>query len=97
MPSVDKVGRYFPLTIASGVPGDGHILDWLCNQRDWFDQAEKLARSTLGNDYHFEAFDAALLAMPSLAPSSHGSTAIPLASLDEITESNSALMKQLAG
>jgi type VI secretion system protein ImpM len=47
MPSVDKVGRYFPLTMAA-LPETGTPVadDW----SDWLDSAEALGRSALDND-----------------------------------------------
>lgn len=60
MPSVDKVGRYFPLTLAA-LPGDGTPVadDWT----DWLDRAEVLGRLALDEDAPPERL------MPSTCPS----------------------------
>jgi type VI secretion system protein ImpM len=63
MPSVDRVGRHFPLTVA----GDGAApLDQLTQHGQWYALLEELALSTLRDDFVLDAFDAALcaLAMP---------------------------------
>lgn len=50
MPSVDKVGRYFPLTFASSL-GDGvQPFQILEEASDWFDAAELLALSVLDEE-----------------------------------------------
>ena len=50
MPSVDKVGRYFPLTFASSL-GDGvQPFQILEEASDWFDAAESLALSVLDEE-----------------------------------------------
>lgn len=65
MPSVDRVGRYFPLTLAVPLPEGANAFRVLCSA-DWFGQAEALALSGLGDDFDLEAFDAqaAALAAP---------------------------------
>jgi type VI secretion system protein ImpM len=60
MPSVDRVGRHFPLTLAAGTSGKAPLLAWQSEQKPWFDELEALALSTLGSDFDFEQFDAAL-------------------------------------
>ena len=64
MPSVDRVGRYFPLIIAA--PHDGNVvpIESLHAYRAWFEQANGLALSTLDDGFAFEQFEAAV---PSLA------------------------------
>lgn len=47
-PSVDSVGRYFPLIIAEKVT-QGNIFTAYQNNAEWFDYVEKLALSTLEN------------------------------------------------
>ena len=45
MPSVDRVGRYFPLMIAAvGAPP---LLDWFHKHAAWYDAIEDLARASL--------------------------------------------------
>ena len=63
MPSVDKVGRYFPLVLGAQLPGclsPGTVFQ---TARAWFDAAEQLILTTLDDDFDLEAFDAAVLAL----------------------------------
>ena len=50
MPSVDKVGRYFPLTFASSLSDGVHPFQIIEAGGDWFDAAETLALSVLQED-----------------------------------------------
>ena len=50
MPSVDKVGRYFPLTIASSLGDHAKPFQILENATDWYDAAESLALNVLHED-----------------------------------------------
>jgi type VI secretion system protein ImpM len=47
MPSVDKVGRYFPLTLALGVPQNTHVPALFTANNDWFSKLESAALSAL--------------------------------------------------
>jgi len=66
MPSVDRVGRHFPLTIAVGgvgavgASGGSPVLDWTQEAGAWYDQLETLALSTLLDDFSLDTFDATL-------------------------------------
>lgn len=62
MPGVDRVGRYFPFTIALPVSGDD-LVEWLTGARAWFDEAARRALSTLDDDFVLERFDEALQAL----------------------------------
>jgi type VI secretion system protein ImpM len=66
MPSVDRVGRHFPLTIVAGAPGGAALLDWIGAGQDWYGQAEALALSTLKEGFVLERFDAAVQALAPL-------------------------------
>jgi type VI secretion system protein ImpM len=55
MPSVDRVGRYFPLMI--GAPGAAALLDWLHGQAAWYDAIEDLARESLDPGFVLGRFD----------------------------------------
>lgn len=57
MPSVDRVGRHFPLTLAAAVAPP---LDCLMRHEAWFGQLEQLALSTLREDFSLDEFDFAL-------------------------------------
>lgn len=62
MPSVDRVGRYFPLTLACPLPAGTNPMAVL-GAAHWFDQAEDLALSALGEPFSLESFDAQVLAL----------------------------------
>ncbi len=63
MPSVDRVGRYFPLTLARSLAPevDGFRL---LSASDWFGQIEGLALSSLDDGFELQDFDAQLLSIP---------------------------------
>lgn len=60
MPSVDRVGRYFPFTLAAPLPAGTDPLGLLA-ESDWFERAETLAVSVLGDDWSIDAFDRQLI------------------------------------
>jgi type VI secretion system protein ImpM len=62
MPSVDRVGRYFPLTIAASLP-TGTNPCRLLQVTDWFERAEALALSVLDDPFSLDDFDAKVLAL----------------------------------
>lgn len=64
IPSVDRVGRYFPLTLATAGE-DVPLLARLERDVLWYSQLERLALSTLTEGFSLEVFDEALLALPS--------------------------------
>ena len=63
MPSVDRVGRHFPLTLA--VPGPN--LAQAIAARAWFAQLDATARRVLDTGYTVEAFEEALAALEALS------------------------------
>lgn len=76
MPSVDSVGRYFPLIVAQAsahAPDSGH--DQLALQR-WMDHVAHAAMATLQPGSSVEGFEAQLAAAPpwQATPPQHGST-----------------------
>ena len=74
MPSVDRVGRYFPLTIGLPLDDLGLVPDEV-----WYAGVETLALSGLDPGFSLVAFDAALLALA--APNVHGVPLVPLVPL----------------
>ena len=56
MPSVDRVGRYFPLMI--GAVGAPPLLDWFHKHVAWYDAIEDLARASLDPGFRLERFNA---------------------------------------
>ncbi|RVV98297.1 type VI secretion system-associated protein TagF [Mesobaculum littorinae] len=61
MPSVDRIGRYFPLVLAVPLPDHRGPLTALPRQMaGWFDRAEALALSTLAPEFRRATLDSAL-------------------------------------
>ena len=58
IPSVDRVGRYFPFTLAVQLPAQANLLQILFGAGEWFTQAERLALKSLDDKFNLEAFDA---------------------------------------
>jgi type VI secretion system protein ImpM len=67
MPSVDRVGRYFPLTLACPLPPEANVAS-LLGRRDWYERTEQLALTVLEDGFDLDAFDAALCALSSPRP-----------------------------
>ena len=69
LPSVDRVGRYFPLTLVAPLETGTCILEAACGTgRAWFDAAEELALRALdATDLDLQAFDADVDALQGLA------------------------------
>lgn len=65
MPSVDRVGRYFPLTIALQLAAETDLGALVAGPDDWFEAAEALLLSTLEPEADVEAFEAAVPALGS--------------------------------
>ncbi|MBK1642760.1 hypothetical protein CKO12_12950 [Chromatium okenii] len=64
MPSVDRVGRYFPLTIASPLAAADDCCQTLTAAATWLAQAETVARFGLQLDCTLAQFVAQVLALP---------------------------------
>jgi type VI secretion system protein ImpM len=60
MPSVDRVGRYFPLALAMPVAGCRAPVQLALGDEEWFRRAEEMALSTLDEGADFDGFDAAV-------------------------------------
>jgi len=61
MPSVDSVGRYFPLTVASGLsPGSIDPVATLVRAHNWYAEVEPVAGIALSADAEVGTFDAQL-------------------------------------
>ncbi|EQM71281.1 hypothetical protein L682_06575 [Aquipseudomonas alcaligenes OT 69] len=58
MPSIDRVGRYFPLAIAVLLDERNNLGAIVGGADDWFDRAEALLLSTLEPEADFDAFEA---------------------------------------
>ncbi len=58
VPSVDRVGRYFPLTIVAELPPHANLVTAITRAASFFDRAERLAIHTLEAEFiDFEDFD----------------------------------------
>ncbi len=64
MPSVDKVGRYFPFTIAIQLEASPGILSTIINAQNWFNDIEQLALRSLDADFSPEKLDQNLIKHP---------------------------------
>ena len=83
LPSVDKVGRYFPLTIAWALPAHLNILSAASQCNPWFAAVEQLAVDALAQDRpDFEEFDRQLRALDHLIPGPAAITAVRLRAPD---------------
>lgn len=61
VPSVDRVGRYFPLTLVAELPHDAPIVSAAQRAGAFFDAAERLVLETLENDHvDFDRFESQL-------------------------------------
>ncbi|MCP5421167.1 MAG: type VI secretion system-associated protein TagF [Gammaproteobacteria bacterium] len=56
MPSMDRVGRYYPLVIAATLPDTPSLLTLLETGQDWFQTAEQTALKALDEEWELEEF-----------------------------------------
>jgi type VI secretion system protein ImpM len=64
MSSVDKVGRTFPLTLATRLPSVPHLAMALFDCASWFARLEEIALAALRVDADIQSLDLALTDMP---------------------------------
>jgi type VI secretion system protein ImpM len=58
VPSVDRVGRYFPLTVIAKLEADDCLLDFACGDPDWLAAAELLVIDAIAAEaLDFDTFD----------------------------------------
>jgi type VI secretion system protein ImpM len=58
VPSVDRVGRYFPLTVISKLQADDCLLEIACGSAEWFASAEALVLDAIAAEaLDFDSFD----------------------------------------
>ena len=68
IPSVDKVGRYFPLSICREIEASPELTGLVAHAASWYEQAEKLALSTLEAAFSIDALEAPIdLSLPPAA------------------------------
>lgn len=63
MPSVDRVGRYFPLTLATSL-GDRNALAAFLLAEEWYRQAANLLATALDDDFDLENFHVRIGQLP---------------------------------
>jgi type VI secretion system protein ImpM len=68
MPSVDKVGRYFPLTLVGELPSNAALAHAVFAGADWFAGLEDAALAMLGSGQGPDDLDAALANLPLQLP-----------------------------
>lgn len=108
MPSVDRVGRHFPLTITAATAAGSlqePLLDWL-QASAWYDHLESLALSTLQDGFVLDVFDHAVRAIEPLpdvaSPTSYDTVAgmdgmwLPVAGIDQISGSIPGIHERIA-
>jgi len=61
MPSVDRVGRYFPLTLAAPLPEQSNVVQVASDGAAWYAAAETLLLSCLDDGFDLEGFDRSLI------------------------------------
>lgn len=76
IPSVDRVGRYFPFAVLRPFRG-GTPLDAMRRARDWFSAAESLALDCLDEDFVADQLETRLRALPLESPGP-GPASVPL-------------------
>ena len=63
MPSVDSVGRYFPMTICKSFPHNSNALELIEVEKTWLQSAEKLLLTCLEDDFSLQDFESELSKM----------------------------------
>lgn len=62
MPSVDKVGRYFPLMLGQELPGEAELTAIAVAAGDWYQAMATLALSALADEFRIETLELPLAA-----------------------------------
>jgi type VI secretion system protein ImpM len=65
MPSVDRVGRYYPFTLAAKLDPKFNLFLFMEESEAWFTQMESLALSCLEDNFQMEALEQQLFALNS--------------------------------
>lgn len=71
MPSVDSVGRYYPLVLGAAMNDISPFN--VINQTTWFDQAENLILSVLNDDFNRDNFTQAIKGLDTILPNANNS------------------------
>jgi len=59
-PSVDRVGRHFPLTVAAALPNDINVLETMLNASSWYADIERETAAAFSADVQIGALDSQL-------------------------------------
>lgn len=86
IPSVDRVGRYFPFIVAAQLPGCLSPGTLFHGARGWFDRAEALVLTSLDDLFDLDAFDRAVAGLGLPAYARTGSGAQPQAMRLDLSE-----------
>lgn len=82
VPSVDSVGRYFPMTLAVSCPATGNPFSYLRDENDWYQALSDLAIETLQSslqvDEVIKRFPAMSGSVPSISCTQDGSGQLTL-------------------
>ena len=76
IPSVDKVGRYYPLTITEIIEYSNQVPFLFTSRNDWFKQLEDAALMCLEHNLDVETFDQLIQTIPSFFPSTSPSPSV---------------------
>lgn len=60
MPSVDSVGRYFPMTICKSFPPSSNAIELIEDEKEWLQSSEKLLLTCLEDDFSYSDFESQL-------------------------------------
>lgn len=74
MPSIDRVGRYFPLTVAQVLGACESLASAVVGADEWFEGVEEALLATLEPDAAFERFEAALQPYRGASPLPRGAS-----------------------
>jgi len=72
LPSVDKVGRYFPFTIAMRIAKEHNVIDFIVEQETWYQQAENIAIQALEENIDFDQLNQAIDNLRIIDNNDHG-------------------------
>lgn len=77
MPSLDRVGRCFPLVLAAPCAATPALAACLTRDAAWFARLEEIALSSLDDGFSLDAFDAALLDLTGAPAASATDAGVP--------------------
>lgn len=55
MPSVDRVGRYYPLTVTQSIPANTNLFEFMVRNEIWYESLETVAMASLKDDINADA------------------------------------------